>query len=343
MWAKGGKYGEVCLRYSRSKKTLCTVYFRKSQLGIWVILGREERERYEAAQGGFSPAVREKYESTQTFHDGKWLMFDVENSVLLADIKKLIEIKKKPDSLKAKQSGQSGREKAAKAALCTDKLDYKKEYKDLYQPAAKPSLINVPEMLFIAVDGNGDPNTCDEYRQAMEILYGLSFTIKMSKLGGNMPEGYFEYVVPPLEGLWSQKGTYGIDYTRKSDFLWTSMIRQPEFVTEAVFESAKAVLKKKKPDLDLSKARLVKFDEGLCVQIMHRGAYDDEPASIEKMQKFARENGYIADFSDTRRHHEIYLSDPRRCAPERLRTVIRIPVKRAYNSQSMTSADRVPS
>ena len=121
------------------------------------------------------------------------------------------------------------------------------------------------------------------------------------------------------------------------------MIRQPEFVTEAVFDSAKAALKKKKPDLDLSKARLVKFDEGLCVQIMHRGAYDDEPASIEKMQKFARENGYIEDFSDTRRHHEIYLSDPRRCAPERLRTVIRIPVKRAYNSQPMTSAGRAPS
>ena len=130
-------------------------------------------------------------------------MFDVENSVLLADIKKLIEIKKKPDSLKSDQSWNGDSKKATKPPAGTDKLDYKKEYKDLYQPAAKPSLINVPEMLFIAVDGNGDPNTCDEYRQAMEILYGLSFTIKMSKLGGNMPEGYFEYVVPPLEGLWS--------------------------------------------------------------------------------------------------------------------------------------------
>lgn len=328
VWAKGGKYGEVCLRYSRSKKTLCTVYFRRMQLSIWVILGKQERERFEAEKSRFFPAVRDKYESAQTFHDGKWLMFDVENADLLDDIKGLIEIKKKPDSLKLKQSGQSDRGKSAKAASCTDKLDYKKEYKDLYQPSAKPSLINVPEMLFIAVDGKGDPNTCDEYRQAIEILYGLSFTIKMSKLGGNAPEGYFEYVVPPLEGLWRQEGIDGIDYARKSDFLWTSMIRQPEFVTEAVFRSAVAALTKKKPHLDLNKARLMKYDEGLCVQIMHRGAYDNEPQSIEKMRKFAEENGYIADFSDARRHHEIYLSDPRRCASEKLKTVIRHPVKR---------------
>ena len=211
-----------------------------------------------------------------------------------------------------------------------DKLDYKKEYKDLYQPKTKPSIIDVPEMIFIAVDGKGDPNTCDEYKQAMEILYGLSFTIKMSKMNGTQPEGYFEYVVPPLEGLWYMDDVTfdGINITDKNKFKWTSMIRQPEFVTEGVFETAKKALKKKKPDLDLTKARLIKMTEGLCVQIMHKGAYDDEPASIEKMKSFIVENGYTEDFSEDRMHHEIYLSDPRRCAPEKLKTVIRHPIKK---------------
>lgn len=208
-----------------------------------------------------------------------------------------------------------------------DKLDYKKEYKDLYQPQTKPSVIDVPEMIFIAVDGKGDPNTCEEYKTAMELLYGLSFTIKMSKMNGTQPEGYFEYVVPPLEGLWRQENTYGIDYSRKSDFIWTSMIRQPEFVTPEVFEAAKAALAKKKPHLDVSKARLMRFTEGLCVQLMHKGSYDDEPANIERLKKFAEENGYAEDFSESRFHHEIYLSDPRKCTPERLRTVIRHPVR----------------
>lgn len=208
-----------------------------------------------------------------------------------------------------------------------DKLDYKKEYKDLYQPQTKPSVIDVPEMIFIAVDGKGDPNTCEEYKTAMELLYGLSFTIKMSKMNGTQPEGYFEYVVPPLEGLWRQENTYGIDYSRKSDFIWTSMIRQPEFVTPEVFEAAKAALAKKKPHLDTTKARLMRFTEGLCVQLMHKGSYDDEPANIERLKKFAEENGYAEDFSESRFHHEIYLSDPRKCAPERLRTVIRHPIR----------------
>lgn len=210
-----------------------------------------------------------------------------------------------------------------------DKFDYKKEYKDLYQPSAKPSVTDVPEMIFIAVDGKGDPNTCEEYKAAMELLYGLSFTIKMSKLNGTQPEGYFEYVVPPLEGLWRQENTYGIDYSRKADFIWTSMIRQPEFVTPRVFEAAKAALAKKKPHLDVSKARLMKLTEGLCIQIMHKGSFDDEPESIEKLARFAAENGYEQDFSESRLHHEIYLSDPRKCAPERLRTVIRHPIRPA--------------
>ena len=207
-----------------------------------------------------------------------------------------------------------------------EKLDYKKKFKELYQPSAKPALIDVPEMIFFAVEGAGDPNKCREYKEAMEILYGLSFTVKMSKMNNTQPEGYFEYVVPPLEGLWYQESTNGIDYSRKDDFHWISMIRQPEFVTEDVFETAKAVLSKKKPSLDISKARLMRYTEGLCVQLMHTGPYDDEPASIAKLERFAEENGYAEDFETERYHHEIYLSDPRKCAPERLRTVIRHPV-----------------
>lgn len=209
------------------------------------------------------------------------------------------------------------------------KIDYKKEYKDLYQPAQKPSIIEVPEMIFIAVEGSGNPNTSAAYKEAMEILYGLSFTIKMSKMNGSQPEGYFEYVVPPLEGLWYTDETCfdGVNVTDKEKFRWTSMIRQPEFVTEEVFERAKATLAKKKPELDLGKARLMKMEEGLCVQIMHKGSYDDEPQSIEKMKQYIMENGYVEDLSDSRFHHEIYLSDPRRCKVENLKTVIRHPVK----------------
>ncbi|MBQ6807524.1 MAG: GyrI-like domain-containing protein [Lachnospiraceae bacterium] len=213
-----------------------------------------------------------------------------------------------------------------------EKLDYKKEYKDLYQPATKPSIIDVPEMIFIAVDGKGNPNTCEAYKEAMEILYGLSFTIKMSKMSGTQPEGYFEYVVPPLEGFWSVDGVDfdGTNVTDKDKFCWTTMIRQPEFVTEEVFKQAKEALVKKKPELAqvIEKARYYKIKEGLCVQIMHKGSYDDEPQSIVKMRQYATEMGYIEDFSDTRFHHEIYLSDPRRCAPEKLRTVIRHPIRK---------------
>ena len=211
-----------------------------------------------------------------------------------------------------------------------EKFDYKKEYKDLYQPKTKPSIIEVPEMIFIAIDGKGDPNTSNEYKEALEILYGLSFTIKMSKMSGTQLEGYFEYVVPPLEGLWYVDDAKfdGTNITDKSRFCWTSMIRQPEFVTEKVFENARNALAKKKRELDLSKARLIKMTEGLCVQIMHKGAYDNEPESIAKMREFAEKSGYSEDISDTRFHHEIYLSDPRRCTPENLKTVIRHPVRK---------------
>lgn len=209
------------------------------------------------------------------------------------------------------------------------KLDYKKEYRDLYQPKSKPSIISIPEILYIAVDGEGDPNTCEKYKEAIEILYGLSYAIKMSKMNGNQPDGYFEYVVPPLEGLWYVDDYYfdGLNITDKSQFKWISMIRQPEFVTETVFDYAKSVLVKKKAHLDLSKAKLIKITEGLCVQIMHKGSYNDEPSSIEKMKTFILQNGYVEDFSGNRMHHEIYLSDPRKCAVDNLRTVIRHPIR----------------
>jgi hypothetical protein len=208
-------------------------------------------------------------------------------------------------------------------------FDYKKKFKDLYMPKTKPAIIEVPAMTFIMVDGRGDPNTSAEYKHALELLYGLSFSIKMSKLSGTQPEGYFEYVVPPLEGLWWGEDGYfdGSRITDKSKFHWTSMIRQPEFVTGEVFEQAKAALGKKKPELDLSLARLEEFTEGLCAQVMHFGSYDDEPATVAALNEFVEASGYRHDFTDERKHHEIYLSDPRKTAPEKLRTVIRHPVK----------------
>ena len=209
-----------------------------------------------------------------------------------------------------------------------EKLDYKKKYKDLYQPKKVPSIIEVPEMIFITVEGAGNPNTSPEYQAALEMLYGLSFTIKMSKMNNSQPEGYFEYTVPPLEGLWYCDDVLfdGVNVKNKDKFKWVSMIRQPEFVTEEVFLWAKEGLGRKKPVLDLDKAKLMKYNEGLCVQIMHIGSYDNEAESILKMKSFIEEKGYREDFSGERRHHEIYLSDPRRCAAERLKTVIRQPI-----------------
>ena len=200
-------------------------------------------------------------------------------------------------------------------------IDFKKEQKDLYQPTTTPSIIDVPEMVFIAVNGKGDPNTSEEYAAAIEVLYGLSYGIKMSN------KAIFEYVVPPLEGLWSVDGEYeGCDITDKDKFYWTALIRQPDFVTAEVFETAKTVLAKKKPNLDTSKARLIKITEGLCVQAMHIGSYDDEPATIATMEQYAVEQGYAIDMNDIRRHHEIYLSDPRKVAADKLKTVIRHPI-----------------
>lgn len=210
------------------------------------------------------------------------------------------------------------------------KIDYKKEYKDLYMPKKKPSIVEVPEIIFISVDGKGDPNTSKEYKDAMEILYGLSYTIKMSKMDNTQPEGYFEYVVPPLEGLWwfEDENYRGGEIKNKDDFIWTSLIRQPEFVTEEVFKWAIEKFKKKKPDLDLEKVNYMKWEEGLCVQIMHIGSYDDETQSIDKMNEYIEQEGYITDINDKRKHHEIYLSDPRKAKVENLKTVIRHPIKK---------------
>ena len=211
-----------------------------------------------------------------------------------------------------------------------DKIDYKKTEKHLYLPKT-PAVLDVPEMVFFAVDGQGDPNTSPAYQEALELLYGLSFTIKMSKMGDQIPEGYFDYVVPPLEGLWwtDAPGFDGRALADKNCFQWTSLIRQPEFVTEEVFRWAVETLAKKKPGLEVSKARYWRWAEGLCGHILHVGPYDTEPASIDKLSAFIEAQGYAVDISDVRRHHEIYLGDPRRTAPEKLRTVIRHPVRRS--------------
>lgn len=206
-------------------------------------------------------------------------------------------------------------------------FDYKKEYKEFYMPKNKPSIVNVPSMNYIAVRGSGNPNVeGSEYKQSIGLLYAITFTIKMSKMGEHHIEGYFDYVVPPLEGFWWQDNVKGIDYSRKEDFHFISVIRLPDFVTREDFEWAVAEATRKKKT-DFSKVEFMTYEEGLCVQIMHIGPYDDEPASVELMHKFAQENGYESDISDTRLHHEIYLSDARKVAPERLKTVIRHPVR----------------
>ena len=208
-------------------------------------------------------------------------------------------------------------------------FDYKREYKEFYLPPQKPQLIRVPEMRFAAVRGQGDPNEeGGAYQRALSVLYALCYTLKMSKLGDHRIEGYFDYVVPPLEGLWWQEGTETVDLAHKEALCWIAMIRLPEFVTQAEFRWAQEEAARKKGG-DYSAAAYFEYEEGTCVQCMHVGSYDAEPATLAAMQAFAGANGWRLDLSDIRRHHEIYLSDPRRCAPERLKTVLRLPVKRA--------------
>ena len=210
-------------------------------------------------------------------------------------------------------------------------FDFKKEYKEFYMPKNTPEIVEVPKANFIAVRGKGDPNEeGGAYQQAISVLYAVAYTLKMSYKTDYKIEGFFEYVVPPLEGFWWQDNVVGIDYADKSSFNWISVIRLPDFVLEEDFQWAVETATKKEK-MDCSSAEFLTIDEGLCVQIMHLGSYDDEPATVALMDNFAEENGYANDLGDTRLHHEIYLSDPRKSPPEKWKTVIRHPIKEAAN------------
>ena len=207
-------------------------------------------------------------------------------------------------------------------------FDFKKEYKEFYMPPKKPTIVTVPAMNYIAVRGKGDPNLEDgEYKQSIGMLYGIAFTIKMSWKGDHKIDGYFEYVVPPLEGFWWQDGVTGVDYAHKENFNWISVIRLPDFVTKEDFDWAVAEATAKKK-ADFSKVEFLTYDEGTCVQCMHIGSYDDEPATVELMHEYMEQQGYVLDITEERLHHEIYLSDARKVEPEKLKTVIRHPIRK---------------
>ncbi len=207
-------------------------------------------------------------------------------------------------------------------------FDYKKEYKEFYVPANKPSIIIVPKMNYIAVRGKGNPNDENgEYKNSIGLLYAIAFTIKMSYKGSHKIDGYFEYVVPPLEGFWWQEGSDTIDYANKNGFNFISLIRLPDFVTKADFDWAVQEATKKKK-ADFSKVEFLTYDEGVCVQCMHVGSYEDEPKTVALMHEYMKANGYELDITNVRYHHEIYLSDPRKCAVEKLKTVVRHPIRR---------------
>lgn len=207
-------------------------------------------------------------------------------------------------------------------------FDFKKEYKEFYMPKNTPCIIEVPRMNYIAVRGCGDPNEeGGAYQQAIGILYAIAYTIKMSYKGSHKIEGFFEYVVPPLEGFWWQDGAQGVDYSDKAGFHWISVIRLPDFVSRSDFEWAVEEAQRKKK-LDCASAEFLTVDEGICVQIMHTGSYDNEPESVALMDRYLAEKGYQNDLSASRLHHEIYLSDPRKTAPEKCKTVIRHPIKK---------------
>ena len=207
-------------------------------------------------------------------------------------------------------------------------FDFKKEYKELYNPSNKPHIIDIEKANYIAVRGKGDPNSEEgEYKDSISLLYGIAFTLKMSYKTDHKIDGFFEYVVPPLEGLWWQRDIDGMDYSKKDLFEFISMIRLPEFITKKDFDWAvKEATRKKK--MDFSKVEFFEYNEGLCVQCMHIGPYDSEPGTVEKMDLFISEQGYINDFSSERYHHEIYLSDPRKADPLKMKTVIRHPIRK---------------
>ena len=207
-------------------------------------------------------------------------------------------------------------------------FDFKKEYKELYKPKDKPSIINVEKANFIAVRGVGDPNAENsEYKQSISLLYPIAYAIKMSKKGDYKIDGYFDFVVPPLEGFWWQEGIKGVDYANKDSFNFISLIRMPDFVTKEVFEWAIEETTRKKKE-DFSKVEFFTYDEGLCVQCMHIGPYNDEPLTVEAMHEYMIEQGYELDITDERFHHEVYISDVRKTSPEKLKTVLRHPIKK---------------
>ena len=206
-------------------------------------------------------------------------------------------------------------------------FDYKKEYKEFYMPPQNPTIVTIPPMNYIAVRGESNPNEEDgQYKQAIGLLYGIAYTIKMSKKSSRQIEGFFDYIVPPLEGFWWQDKLKGIDYAHKENFKWISLIRLPDFVTKTDLEWAvrEATQKKK---LDFSKVEYLTYDEGLCVQCLHIGSYDDEPATVQLLHEYMEQQGYSLDIAENRFHHEIYLSDVRKVTPEKLKTVIRHPIK----------------
>ena len=208
-------------------------------------------------------------------------------------------------------------------------FDFKKEYKEFYMPKNKPQIVAIPKANYIAVRGKGNPNEeGEEYKTAIGVLYAVAYTLKMSYKTDYKIDGFFEYVVLPLEGFWWQDNVESVDYTNKSAFNWISIIRMPDFIAKKDFDWAVETASKKKK-MDCSGAEFLSIDEGLCVQIMHIGAFDDEPATVAMMDKYLEENGYVNDFTGERRHHEIYLSDPRKVAPEKCKTVIRHPIKKA--------------
>ena len=207
-------------------------------------------------------------------------------------------------------------------------FDFKKEFKEFYLPRAKPEIVNVSKANYIAVRGKGNPNEeGGSYQKAVGILYAVAYTLKMSYKTDYKIDGFFEYVVPPLEGFWWQDGIDGVDYSDKSSFNWISVIRLPDFITQEDFNWAVETASKKKK-IDCSSAEFLTINEGLCVQIMHIGAYDDEPASVKLMDDYLKEKGYTNDINQSRLHHEIYLSDPRKAEPEKWKTVIRHPIKK---------------
>lgn len=208
-------------------------------------------------------------------------------------------------------------------------FDFKKEYKEFYMPKSKPSIVEIPKMNYIAVRGEGNPNDENgEYKKSIGLLYGIAYTIKMSYKGTHKIDGFFEYVVPPLEGFWWQDGIKGMDYTRKDDLRFISVIRLPNFVTKDDFDWAVDEATKKKKQ-DFSKVKFLTYDEGVCVQCMHIGSYDNEPETVRLMHEYMSENGYELDITDERLHHEIYLSDPRKCNESKLKTVIRHPIRKS--------------